>query len=341
MNLYWRVLVITGAFLCAGAGNLMADEIWLKNGDHLSGKVIRMENKKLVFKTSYAGEILVEWDQIANLRADTPIRIILIDDTAARGKVTPGTGGKVSIRAEQIIEPLQTIHLLQVKVINPKPDQPAVKYKGRINVGVNVTKGNADAKTFYFDTEMIARSAKNRFTIGGLYNRAEDNDEKTVDNATGYMKYDHFVTKKWYLFANLTGTKDEFKDLNLRTLGGIGVGYQVLETALTNLSLEAGVNYVEEDFIEAEDENYPAGRWAVNFDHYLLQKRIQLFHGHEGLFGLESSDDVFIRSQTGLRFPFYENLNATMQLNYDWDKSPPRDKAKSDRNYIFTLGYLW
>ena len=31
-----------------------ADEIWLKNGDHLSGKIVSMAADKLVFNTGYA-----------------------------------------------------------------------------------------------------------------------------------------------------------------------------------------------------------------------------------------------------------------------------------------------
>jgi putative salt-induced outer membrane protein YdiY len=340
MRRLWGILLILGLLPVAGGGKVMADEIWLKNGDHLTGKVVRMENKLLVFNTPYAGEISMQWGEIVNLRTDTPVTVVLSDDTSAHGIASSGENGKVRVKSKQIMETL-TIDLALVKLINPKPAEPAIRLRGRMNIGASVTKGNTNTKTFYSDAEMIARSAQNRFTIGGLYNRAEDNNEKTVDNATGYMKYDHFLTRKWYLFANLTGTKNEFKDLNLRTLGGLGVGYQVLETPLTNLSLEAGVNYVNEDFILAEDKSYPAGRWAVNFDHYLFQKRLQFFHFHEGLLGLESSDDVFIRSQTGVRFPLHGNFNATAQLNYDWDKSPPPGKEKADKNYIFTLGYLW
>ena len=338
-----RIVPVIAIFFVLSAAHAMADELWLKNGDHITGKVVRMENSMLLFTTSYAGEVSIKWEEITNIRTDKPIKVLLGDGSAAHGIVTPGEKGSARVKAAQIREPF-TIDLAQVTVINPsppKPPAPAIKLKGRANVGVSITSGNTDTKTFYGDAEAVARSKQNRFTIGGLYNNAEDHNVTTVKNATGYMKYDHFLTEKWYLYANLTGTKDQFKDLNLRSAAGLGVGYQFLETPLTNLLLEAGVSYVNEDFTVAEDESYPAGRWAVNFDHYLFQKRLQFFHFHEGLIGLESADDMFIRSQTGLRFPIYTNFNATAQLNWDWDKSPTPGSEKSDKNYIFTLGYAW
>ncbi len=43
------------------AGNSLADEVRLKNGDKLTGQVVRMEEEKLVLKTTYAGEIAIAW----------------------------------------------------------------------------------------------------------------------------------------------------------------------------------------------------------------------------------------------------------------------------------------
>ena len=99
-----RVLaaVITVLSLLITAGKVMGDEIWLKNGDHITGNVIRMENNILNFKTPYAGEISVRWEEIANLRTDEPIAVILSDKTSRRGIISAGKDGKVSVRVDNI-----------------------------------------------------------------------------------------------------------------------------------------------------------------------------------------------------------------------------------------------
>jgi hypothetical protein len=85
------------------------------------------------------------------------------------------------------------------------------------------------------------------------------------------LKYDHFFTKKWYGYSNATAEQDEFKDLDLRATLGVGAGYQFIESDPTNLSLEGGLSYVNENYIIAEDNSFAAGRWALNFDHLSCQ----------------------------------------------------------------------
>jgi len=57
------------------AENVMADEIWLKNGDRITGTVKKMEDKVLIFETPYAGEMSIKWDEIT---AVTPLRWCLM-----------------------------------------------------------------------------------------------------------------------------------------------------------------------------------------------------------------------------------------------------------------------
>jgi putative salt-induced outer membrane protein YdiY len=272
-----------------------------------------------------------------SLKTDDPIKVELSDETDLEGVTETAEEGKMRLKTEKIVEPV-SFDLAHVKSINKAPE-PSVKLKGHANVGISTAKGNTDTGTQHFDGEFVARTAKNRYTLGAEYNRAEDQGEKTEKNALGFAKYDHFLTKKWYFYSNASFEKDEFKDINLRSAIGAGMGYQFLETALTNLSFEAGLSYVNEDFELGQDDDYPAGRWSLDFDRYFLNKVIQFFHFHEGFVGLEDTEDLFIRSRTGLRLPVYKNIKATTQFNFDWDNSPAPGRKRRDYMYLFTLGY--
>ena len=332
------LIAIIALCLTAISAIASADELWLSNGDHLTGKVVGMEADKLQFETVYMGKITVSWKAISKLRTDGPIRMVLRDGSLAKGIVEAGGAGTVRMKPASMEAPV-TFLLSEVKEINPPAQGPPVKLKGRLNVGVTVTKGNTETGTYYGEGELVARSERNRFTVGARFNKEEDHGEKTADEQTAYMRYDHFVTKKLFFEANAAGTKDRFKDLNLRSSFGAGVGYQFLETDRTNLSFETGVNYVNEDHIVAEDNSFMAGRWALHFDHFLYKKALQFFHSNEGLISLEDAEDLIVQSQTGFRFILFKNFNATAQLNYDWDKSPSPGIKKGDATYLVTVGY--
>jgi putative salt-induced outer membrane protein YdiY len=333
-----KVLIIL--VLVLTTGKVLADEVYLKNGDHMTGKVIRMENKILIFKTSYAGEISMKWVEVASIQTDESIHIILSNETSTRGIAVPAGEGKVQVKANEIEEPLK-FDLTQMVIINPKPPEPPIKLNARVNVGLTAQRGNTDTDNVYIDGNFVARTEKNRYTIGGEYNLEKTDDERTANNALGYIKYDHFLNEKWYLYSNALFETDEFKDLDLRTALGVGAGYQFFETELTNLSLEAGLSYVNEDYDEAEDDNFSAGRWSINFDRYLFNKALQFFHYHEGYVSLEDTSDIVFKSRTGFRVPLYKRLTATAQYNYDRDSQPAPGADKVDTKYMLLLGYKY
>ena len=41
--------------------SLFADQVTLKNGDRLTGTIIKSDGKSLVIKTEFAGEVTVDW----------------------------------------------------------------------------------------------------------------------------------------------------------------------------------------------------------------------------------------------------------------------------------------
>ena len=53
-------VVAAGFLLCMFVSIAYADELMMKNGDRLQGTVVSMSLGKLVFKTSYAGDITIK-----------------------------------------------------------------------------------------------------------------------------------------------------------------------------------------------------------------------------------------------------------------------------------------
>lgn len=337
---FQRLFIIFPVILLFICNFSWADEIFLKNGDRISGKILNMKDSKLFISTSYSGEISITWQEVLSLKTDEEISVLLNDDTLIYGNTQGTENGVMRLSTSKIAERV-SFSLVDVKAINPDPpvEEPAVKMKARLNYGITSTRGNTEKDTQHFDGEFVARTDINRYTAGGELNKSEDRGNRTENNSLAYLKYDHFLSKKWFLYGNAQFEKDKFKDLKLRSLAGIGSGYQFLETPHTNLSLEAGINYVNEDYETTLDESYSSSRWSINYDRYFLGKAFQLFHFHEGFVSIEDTDDLFIKSRTGIRIPMFKSINATLQYNLDWDKSPPAGREKSDKTLMFTLGY--
>ena len=65
------------------ASAAIADTVWLKNGDRLTGKIKFYEGQKLLLKTEYGGAIALDWDQIETLESDQEL---LIKENALAGE---------------------------------------------------------------------------------------------------------------------------------------------------------------------------------------------------------------------------------------------------------------
>ena len=329
-------IMITAVFLIAG--NSLADEVRLKNGDRLTGRVIRMEAGKLILKTSYAGDISIVWQEVASIMTDGSMKVVLKDETALEGNPLAIEEGKMMLETGKLETPA-SFSLADVKAINPEPIK-TVNITSRANVNITSERGNTDSDNYYFDGEFVARTKKNRYKIGGELSKEESDGTTTSQNWLTYGNYSHFLSKKWYLYADTLFEHDELKDLDLRSTLGAGAGYQIFETPLLNLSISAGLAKVDENFDVAEDDDYTAGQWSVNYDQYFFKKFVQLFHVSTGFVSFEDTNDWFYRTRTGLRFPVYKGLTATFQYNYDYDHQPSEDaEDKEDTKFIFLLGY--
>jgi len=164
---------------------------------------------------------------------------------------------------------------------------------------------------------------------------------ETESNGLAYAKYDRFFTQKWYAYANSTFEHDKFRDIQMRTTLGVGSGYQWIASSRTNLALEGGLDYVYTNYYVSQNDQFPAMRVAVRFDHYLLPDKLQFFLKSEGYMSLESVKKSFARASTGLRMPISGNFVATTQYDVAWDGDPQPGRVSTDRTLLFTLGYKW
>ncbi len=319
----------------------LADTVKLKNGDWLTGTVVKKETNKLIFKTKYTDEISILWSEIATLNTDESVKVVLSDDSTFDARLQKRSLGRVKMVSSGLKMSTE-LDLQDVTYINPSPEVSGkgVEWTGHANVGGATTSGNTDNSQVRVDAEGIARTAQNRYTVGAYFNRAKAEGESTAFNSKGYMQYDHFLSKQWYLYTNGSLENDKFRDINLRSSAGIGSGYQIYEQDDLNLSIEGGVNYISTDFDDAEDDRYASGRWALKFDQLVFQS-VKFFHQHEVLVSLEDAANTLVFTKTGLRVPIAENLNASTQLNVDYANQPAEDRKKTDRSLVFSVGYLW
>jgi putative salt-induced outer membrane protein YdiY len=326
-----RLSLATLALVLGLAGAARADEVQLRNGDRITGTVVRLAGGSLVFKTAH-GDLTIPWADVTALTSTQtlvatvgtaePVTVTAIA-AADAGRVTLTPGGAVAL----------------ADLVALGPVEPAITMTGGANAGLIQTSGNTDVNSVRLDADVSVRQRANRYTASAAVNRAEDAGLETADNWTTSLNYDRFLTRRLFVNANGIFTNDRFRDLDLRTALGAGVGYQVFEGPRIRLTANGGLGWVNENFFVALDDDYTAARESAALDVFIIPDRVQFFHKHDGYFGLEGDDNLFVKAQNGIRLSVVANFVTTVQLDLDYDRSPSPGRRQTDRTFALTFGY--
>ena len=336
--LHLTTFIIT---VCFANTLVFADTITLENGDRLSGSITSMQDGVLKFTAQYGGDLEIPWEAIVSITSDQPIRTQLLNDNIINGALATGPDQKIQIEDDGVTGEI-AFETSNVKAINPPTPEElaAIDLAGFINVGISATSGNSDTQTYNLAAEFTANAGPSRYTLGGAFNRGEDDGETIVDNWNIYGAYDYFINDQWFWNNSLTLQQNDLQELDLRTAVGTGVGYQAFNTDELKLAGTFGLAYLREDFAIQPSEESIAARWSIDYEH-LWRPWLTFFHYNEGLVSVEDVNDFVITSRTGWRFPIVERLTGSVQVNFNYDNSPSIGTEREDFIYLFNLGYAW
>src|SRR5438105_428839 len=66
---------------------LRGDQVTLKNGDRISGQIIKKDGDKLTLKSEFLGEVTIPWDAVTGITSDQALAVVIPGDKTITGKV--------------------------------------------------------------------------------------------------------------------------------------------------------------------------------------------------------------------------------------------------------------
>src|SRR5476649_2001431 len=154
---------------------LLADTVWLKNGDRLTGKIKVFDGGKLLIQTDYAGAIPVDWKQVKTLESDQELLVKQDAYTGEKAKSLKAAGdGKVTLVNG---EAPKTVDLASIKqIIKPKPVIEDLVWKGNVDLALDYKRADQDTDDYDIAFKTTARHGAWRHNAQGEYNREFQND---------------------------------------------------------------------------------------------------------------------------------------------------------------------
>lgn len=319
------------------AGNVSADEIALDNGDRITGTVVKSADGVLTLKPDYSNAVDLQIPRIRNISTAAPVEVHLSTGEILKGKLTVTEDGTLAVETPTQKEKA-VIGWKNVEAINPPP----VQWHGNITVGANQQTGNTERTSVSAAGEAVRRSKEDRFSMRVLYNYAEEKDDVTTKNTYGALKYDYFFTKRFFAYLGLEMLNDEFKNLNLRTIIGPGVGYQIWDDEVKSLQVEGGISYFSEDLRDGEDNQWATGRATINLRYKLKEFIVfsDYFLIYPKLSNSEGAQTVF-RNEAAITSPLGAGWAMRITNILEHSEDPPEGVKKDDVYWILGLQYTF
>jgi putative salt-induced outer membrane protein YdiY len=317
-----------------------ADEIHLKNGDRVTGKIVKLVDGKMVFKSDLAGEVTVELANIQTFSSKEPITVNLKDGTGLNQKINSSQAGRFSIAGDESIK-VQEFAVGDIVSINP----PIPKWTGDLSASLTSTHGNTKTESIAGSANVKKRTDKDRTTINADYARAKQDDRDTGQEETiedwwkARAKYDYFLSKKMYGYLDGRYEKDAVAELDRRVTVGIGGGYQWIESADLNFSTELGLASLYEKYDNQTDSNSEiSAQLGYHFDKK-LRKNLSFIHDLTYYPALDKFSDYYLTTTAELRSNFTKTLFMNVKAILDYDATPAIGAHKTDVKYFLGLGY--
>ena len=255
-----RRLLFLGVFIvCTLVGGALGDQVSLKNGDRMSGTIVKSDGKTLVLHTEYAGDVTLKWDAVGTIQSSEALHLELQNGKTAVGAVT-SSDDKL-----QIATSAGTVEAAKSDVKNLRSDAEETAYektlhpglmqgwKTGLNLGFALTGGNSETSNLAIGFLGARQTLHDKL---GLYansvyaknNAAGAVPSTTANTEAGGLRYDHDVTKKIFGFVAGDFFADALQTLNLRSVFGGGAGYHLIKNDATTLDVLGGLNYTHESY---------------------------------------------------------------------------------------------
>lgn len=301
----------------------LADQIVLKNGDRLTGKVVSTSEEKVTIITELAGTVTISRTNVEKVIIDPPeVKVINVSDQRE-----PDQSATVPANADSRTAAKTAL---------------TTGWDGSVNVGFSLTSGNADTSTFTagIRAEKSGKSDKWTTYLNSLIsrNRVADVNVTTSNAIWGGLRYDRNLTKKIFAFASYDFERDKPQRLNFRSVLGAGLGYHVIKNEKTELDVFSGAAWNRTWFVGADNTSSAEVQIGNTLKHKFTE-RIKLQQGFTLYPNISNTGDYRFVFDSTLSADVTKRIGVFVTIGDRFNSAPLIGVERND--FLFATGLKW
>jgi YD repeat-containing protein len=253
-------LLMSMALFCPA---LLADQVSLKNGDRLTGAIVKSDAKTLVLKTEAAGDVTFQWSAIDAINSTQPLHVGLAGGQMVVGPVATKDG---QIQVTTLTAGVVTASKDSVQVIRSDSEEAAYDaamarlqhphlgdfWSGTLDTGLSLTRGNSATLAYNLAGRAVRQTDRDKITVysSAVYGKNDTTSPSQViaHQIAGGVRADINFSSRWFVFAATDFNSNALQHLDLQNVVDGGIGSHVIKTKNAQFDVFAGAGYNQEFF---------------------------------------------------------------------------------------------
>lgn len=328
-------LIVLG--LSAPAYAERTDVVILRNGDHITGEVKKLDYGKLEYKTDDMDNVYIEWEKIHHITSVNWFEIIDTYGIRRWGSIgrtdTPEEFVALTSAGPDTLRIKNIVRLIRIK------DSFWARLKGSISIGFSYTRATKTAEgSLGGDTRYRGERYAGRLSYSAY---VTDQSEKRTSRYNFGFNADRFLARRWTVGGAFGIEHNEELGLDRRaSLTATGSRF-ALETNKTVIRVALGLSGTRETYIGSDSSSYnlelPIEVTYSRFTFHNPESSIQI--SAAAYPNLTTKGRYRGSLTTELNHEIYKDLFFVISFYYDYDNKPPENAAKDD--YRISTSLRW
>ncbi len=200
-----------------------------------------------------------------------------------------------------------------------------------------LAQGNADSFSYSLQGLATYKGEVWEGLVGADYFYSENEGEETTNSFRIFGQGQRLITDRFYLGLAGSVLIDEVADIDYRIDVAAVLGYHLIKSDRTSLSLEFGPGYAWESQ-GGDNDQFATVRFSQRFEHQ-FSKRTKIWQSATFTPAVEDFDDYFLTLDAGLDIALNNQWAFRPSIRYTFDNTPATGQQEDDLTLLFGLAY--
>jgi putative salt-induced outer membrane protein YdiY len=314
------------------AGSARATELYLSNGDRITGQFLRRADGKIYFRSPILGEISVPENQAAVVEPpETPVDS-LAGLPPSHGSTSHPAGGSV-----------------------PSSKSEGVPWKGTLEFGFQQQSGRTNALTFSFHGVAEKKKGANDYKAEARVLYGKQEGITATDRSDASFRYRHELSERVFSQSLTSYSQDRIKLINSDYEENAGFGYRLFQRKRDTANVGAGLTAQYREVVGGKAGMAYLGQLFEDYT-YKINGRLTFTQDSSLLSAFRGTNNTTVvndqviqttgerqnwrfRFNSALQGRMTDRISLNLRFEYEFDNSIAVKSARADNRITTSLGY--